>query len=337
MHTRLQQQLLETILSKYAKKATAVEELSQILAIGKDAVYRRLRGDTLLTPDELGLLSRQFKISLDALVFENTDTVFFTFNRFSKTSKNFEEFLWNFLEEMERASKLPDYRFYYASAELPLFQSMFVPELIAFKMFIWGRTVLDFGFIQEASFSFDLIPLPLMQLTEKMLSIYIRLPSTELWSQNIIDNTLNQFEYHLSSGSFKRPEDALLLCDKLSELIDHMQLMARHGRKMALGATPSETSGSSFDLYHNEMVHTNNTILATTTTGNVLYTTLSNPNFLKSSDPQICEFMEDWFQKVIVKSNSISMQSERSREWFFNRLRKKIERSRHRMEMEMGG
>ena len=104
MQARLQQQFLEVILGKFAKKSTAVEELSQILAIGKDAVYRRLRGDTLLTPDEMGLLSKQFKVSLDALIFENTDTVFFTFNRFSKTSKNFEEFLWNFLEEMERAS-----------------------------------------------------------------------------------------------------------------------------------------------------------------------------------------------------------------------------------------
>ena len=121
-------------------------------------------------------------------------------------------------------------------------------------MYIWGRTVLDFEYMQNVKFSFDLVPVPLIQLTEKMLDIYIRLPSIELWSQNIIDNTLNQIEYHLSSGSFQNSQDALLLCDKLMELVKHMQIMARHGRKMALGATPTEFSGASYGLYHNAMV-----------------------------------------------------------------------------------
>lgn len=336
MAATLQQQFLERILQRFPKKSAAVDELSDIMGIGKDAVYRRLRGDTLLTPDEMAMLSRKFNVSLDAMVFEESDTVFMQFNAFTKESNNFEEFLSGFMAEMEKASDLPEYQFYYASVELPMFQSLFFPELIGFKMYIWGRTVLDFDYMQKTLFSFDLLPPPLLELINKMLKLYINLPSTELWSQNIIDNTLNQIEYHLSSGSFQDSEDALILCEKLTELTYHMQKMAEHGKKMALNVNPEGAAGAEFALYHNEMIHTNNTIMATTTEGKVMYTTLSNPNFLKSTDRRMCKFIDDWFKTVIVKASSISKQSERNREWFFNRLRKKIELSKHRIRVEVG-
>ena len=71
MTNELQTRLLEQISNKYQRKSEAVDILSNLLSIGKDAVYRRLRGDTLLTPDEIGQLAKAFDISLDAFVFEN--------------------------------------------------------------------------------------------------------------------------------------------------------------------------------------------------------------------------------------------------------------------------
>jgi len=120
------------------------------------------------------------------------------------------------------------------------------------------------------------------------------------------------------------------------ELTRHMQAMAKAGRKASVGIKPSEQSGAAFLLYHNEMVHTNNTILTTSRNNKTLYTTLSNPNYLRTSDVKMCTYMEGWFQRVIQKSNAISLQSERSREWFFNRLRRKINLAMQRMEVEIG-
>ncbi|MEL6863564.1 MAG: hypothetical protein AAFP19_04050, partial [Bacteroidota bacterium] len=186
------------------------------------------------------------------------------------------------------------------------------------------------------SFSFDLIPYPIIQLSERMAQLYKDLASTELWSQNIVDNTLNQIEYHLGVGGFANGEDALVLCDKLVELTHHMQQMAEHGYKSMPGVRASKDTGAPFALYHNEMVHTNNTILANTVEGKVLFTTLSNPNFLRSTDQKLCEYMDNWFERVVKKSNSISQHAEKNREWFFNRIRRKIEQSRNRMATELG-
>ena len=336
MHKGLQQKLLEAILIRYTKKSEAVEDLSEMLRLTKDAVYRRLRGDTVLAPDEIAELARSFNISLDALVFEQSNTVFFTYNAFSTGAANFDDYLAGFLKELEMAEALPLSKFYYASAELPLFDILFFPELISFKLYIWGRTVLDFEYLQDVKFQFNLIPPHIMQVTQKMLDVYIKLSSKELWSQNILDNTLNQIEYHVGAGSFKDDKDILILYDKLDELITHMQKMARYGHKFPLNADPEGAVGGNFHLYHNEMVHTNNTILAGNEEGQVLFTTLGNPNFLRSTDNDICNYIENWFKRLISKSNSISKHDERTREWFFNRIRKKIAFSRRRVLSELG-
>lgn len=331
MSTNLQQALFDQIISRFPNKTAAVAEISDVLSLGRDPIYRRMRGDTILTPDELSELSLAFHISLDELIFKHENTVFFTYNAFSQQNTNLESYLQAFVDELRRAQNAGNPCFYYASAEWPLFQSLFLPELISFKLFIWGRTVINFPFLQQLKFEFSLIPEPILRLTREMLLSYIELPSIELWSRNIIDNTLNQIFYQLKMGSFKNQQDALLLCDKLEELTDHMQKMAAAGRKSLLHVPPDENSGATFDLYHNEMVHTNNTILANTTEGNVLFTTLGNPNFLKSKDRHLTEHMEGWFKKVITRSNSISQHAEKSRGIYFMSLRKKIEQMRSKI------
>ena len=333
MAESLQLSLLNAIVAQFPKRVDAVDAISELLEVGKDAVYRRMRGETFLTPDQVALLAQHFNISVDALI-GDSDAVYFTYNAFTSGTKDFEQFLMTYVKELQQASRLPEYKFYYASVELPLFQALFFPELMAFKLYIWGRTALELEYIKDLKFDFSIIPHPVLRLIDDMLQMYISIPSTELWSQNIIDNTLNQIEYYVSCNSFKNNADALVLCDRLIELTQHMQRMAERGHKFPLGGKPESATGATFDLYHNEMVHTNNTILSMTGQGKVLFTTLSNPNFLKSTDQDICEHIEGWFQRIITKSNSISNHAEKNREWFFNRLRRKIEQSKQRIRME---
>jgi hypothetical protein len=53
----LQHYLLEEISKRFLKKTDAVDVLCQLLNVGKDAIYRRMRGDTVLSPAELTLLA----------------------------------------------------------------------------------------------------------------------------------------------------------------------------------------------------------------------------------------------------------------------------------------
>lgn len=332
----LQEYLLEIVLNQYAKRSEAVDALAELFDIGKDAIYRRMRGDTLLTPDEIKTLARKYHISLDAYVFENNNTTFFSYNQFTRRILNFEDYLDDILQDLHQISKLPNPQIYYASAEIPIFHHCFFPELIHFKLYVWGRTIWDFDYLNDRPFDFDLIPPSVTEMTEQILKLYRDIPSIEIWSMNIMDFTLSQIEFHVISGGFRDKNDALLLCDRLIDLVNHLRLMAENGKQFLMDRNPAEAAGASFNLYHNEMVYTNNTIMVNTDAGSAVYTAFGNPNFLKSTDQKMCDYTNGWFKKMFSKSESISQTGEKSRAWFFNGLRRKIENAKKRIALQIG-
>lgn len=332
----LQEQLFEQILGRYPRKSDAVEALCHLLHTTKDPVYRRLRGDTVLSPEEVTLLARYYQISLDSLIFNQTDTVVCNFNAFSRPISSFEDYLSTFLTDFEQLRRLPNVHFYYASAEIPVMTYNFFPELICFKLYIWGRTTWNLGYLHQRPFDFDLLTPPAQRLSKTILDHYLGIPGTELWSLNIADNTLAQIEYHVHAGGFRQPADALLLCDKLLEWAAHMKKMAESGRKFTYGGAPSDTAAP-LHLYQNEIVYTNNTALLTSDLGNAVYSAFSNPNFFKSTDARLCTYMQDWFASVIAKSNLISQSNEKQRDWFFQGLSKKIERVKQQISTHLEG
>jgi len=334
MRKTLQDKIFENIQSKFSKRSELVEELSGLLGIGKDAVYRRLRGDTLLTPDEISHLALQYNISLDILVHEKKDKVLFTYNSFSKKINNYTDYLIDVRDQAQRVSKIPNAKAYYASYDIPFLYFCFFPELVSFKLFVWGLTIFEFDYLKKETFDFNVISYPDMKIIEEITHAFKAFHSTELWSLNIIDNTLNQIEYFVSSGKFKNENDALILCDKLIALTEHWQSMAEHGQKFLPGTSP-DTGRGSFDLYHNELLITSSTILVTSPTIKMLYAIFVNPNYLFCTDSNFGTYQEEWFKKAISKSESISKHAERKRNRFFNTLRQKINNGKSRIENQI--
>ncbi len=326
----LQDRIFDLILSRYPRRVDAVDALCDLLHSSKDPVYRRLRGDTALSPAELTLLAQHYQLSLDALVFGQSDNLVCSFNAFSSQVKDFADYLGGFVADFDQIRRLPGVHFYYASAEIPVMTYNFVPELISFKLYIWGRTTWNLESLRQRPFDFDLVTPPVLRLSQAVLDHYLHIPSTELWSLNIVDNTLSQIEYHVYSGGFRHAQDAVLLCDKLVVWAHHLKAMAAAGRKFPLNGKPSEAMGE-FHLYHNELVFTNNTALVSSDVGKGVYSAFCNPNFLKSTDPKLGDYTEAWFRSVIAKSNPISTTAEKSRDWFFQGLVKKIERVKQRI------
>ena len=152
MLPNIQTRLFEKILEKYDRKALAVEALEELLSVGKDAVYRRFRGDTFLTPNEFELLAKTYKISLDKLTFGHSDEVMVSFNAFEQPAQSFYEFVSNIYKQIKQLNELPNAHFYYASHEIPVFHYMYFPELICFKFYVWGVTSWGFDYLKDQQY-----------------------------------------------------------------------------------------------------------------------------------------------------------------------------------------
>lgn len=330
----LQEQLFEIILTRYRRRAEAVDDLCRILNLAKDPVYRRLRGDTFLSPQELSTLALHYRISLDALIVGHSDNVVCQFNAFSRKLSDFTDYLQGFAADFEQIRRLPNAHLYYASAEVPVFTYSLFPELMSFKLYIWGRTTWDFEYLRQRPFDLDLVTQPVIRLSQAVLQHYLSLHSTELWTIHLMDNTLAQIEYHTYSGGFRNPQDALYLCEKMIEWAAHMKAVAAAGRKFGAGEKPENGQGT-LKLYHNEMVYTNITGLVTSDVGRMVYSAFCNPNFLHSTDRKLCDYTEGWFGNVIAKSTPISQAAEKNRDWFFRELTRKIDRVKQRIQLHI--
>ena len=70
-----------------------VDELADMLELSTDSAYRRMRGETSLTFEELALLSKRFNISVDSLMESETNELTFQFQPLKEDGFNFIEYL----------------------------------------------------------------------------------------------------------------------------------------------------------------------------------------------------------------------------------------------------
>ncbi|HRD81408.1 MAG TPA: helix-turn-helix transcriptional regulator [Saprospiraceae bacterium] len=333
MQEKLQQQLLDRILDGFPRKPDAVDALRSLLNVSKDAIYRRLRGDSLLSPSEVALLARHFHISLDELVHEDSDRVYFSFSALNNAANSVEDYLLGLHQNLHQLEHLPDVKVYYTTSEIPIFYYFLFEELAVFKLYIWGRSAWDFDYLKHQPFDVRLISPHAVALSREILDLYFRLDTTELWSINIFDNTLNQIEHHFLGGAIAAPEQALSLCDRLTDLAAHLQMMAAQGKKFKPRQSPDH--GAPFALLHNDSLYTNSTIFVDAPHLRRVFSTFGDPDYLVSSDGRICDFTDQWLQRLIGKSVPISAQSEGLRLGFFHQVRRKIEATKRRILAEV--
>lgn len=326
--TDLQIELLKRVLKRYPKNSEGVNELMDRFNLSQAAVYRRIKGDTLLTPAELVSLAQIYDISLDQIVFENTNKAFFGFNATAHEIKDLETYLKDLKAKLDQFGQIPSADVWYPTNDIPIFYYCFFPELISFKLYVWGRNIWEIKYLEEQNFHFKIIDHHVLDLCQTVVERFVSVSTTEMWGLNLFDSTLNQIEYHACMGGFEYEEEAYELCDKLSALADHFCSMAKSKNKFLPGK--SNQPRGRFELYYNEMISTDNTIFLKAGETRAIFTTYGSPNFLMSHDDQMCEFTENWIKKIMAKSTNLN-QNEVQRNLFFKGIKKRIEHTKARI------
>lgn len=317
-----QQAILDRVLFRFPKKAEAIKAISKILGISLDAVYRRLRGDSYLAPQEIFTLVNHFNISLDPLIQNRDNAVVFEFHRYDTKLASIEDFLRNINALLQGTRYLTNPKIFIASSDIPLFYYALSPSLFKFKLYVWGNTIWDFNLFKENPFSLELFPRYIDEQIEQIRNAYFNIETVELWSLSLAEDTLNQMSYFMYCDRFASHTILWQLFEDLLSLTYDLKKVAKSGFKSNPG-TPHARGPIS--IYHNEVIHSISTILLRSKEQNLIFTPFSSPNYLLTKDDNTCRNMQEWFEKIMQKSNLISVYNEKNRVWFFNQLIRKIE------------
>jgi len=313
----IQSTFLEEVKKKLPANLSFVDELAELLNISRDSAYRRIRGETVLSLDEVKVLVTNYRVSLDTLLSPNTEILSFHHQALIPGAFNFGDWLKSILAKLDMIGSIPEpnKELVYYAKDMPIFYYFTFPELGAFKMFFWMKAVLNYPEYQHEKFKVELIPKNYLDIGNKIWDRYVGLTSTELWSDETLNVTLKQIEYFHDCGYFNKPADAHLLLDQFSALLANIRQWTTTGTKEGKGK---------LNFYKNEILVAENTILFKMGDKRVVFLTHNIADLLTTSDDSFCTKTELFINNLLNKAVLISGTGEKERSRFFNQMTEKI-------------
>jgi hypothetical protein len=302
---------------------TLPDDISQILGVSKDGVYRRMRGDTALAVDEAVKLANHYNIPLSGAE-ANDNLVVFQKQGMIQCEADFKAYLQRTLLLLEGIAKFPDKKVYYSAKDVPIFYHFQFKELGAFKMYVWMKSVYDIHKIDNQHYSMQTLPPELLDLGYKLWQAYSKLPALEIWNDTTLSSVIKQVEYYFEAGMLNSKAEALLICDQLKELIRRLYKQASKGTRTNDQDEELET-GVQFDMYVNELLVMDNHILVEHGADSLYLVPYGGINYMHTRNPKVCDGIRSFMQQQAKKSVLISSFSEKDRNKFFIKLRYRVD------------
>ena len=316
--------LFQKIRESIPAHLSLVDEISELLNVSYDSAYRRIRGEKAISINELYILSKHFNISVDALFNIQSDNVIFKHYPVVPPDFGVKPWLKTVLQDIRKIQHTQTNSIIYAAKDPPLFHYFQFPEIGAFKMFFWEKTLFRFPQHQDRKFTLKYTDDEIQQVGEQILTASVKIPTIEIWNEDTFNITFRQIEHYWISGLFERKEDILTLCDKLYIWIEHIKKQAELGFKFHYGTEPNGVEDS-YHFYENEVVLNDNTIFVETDNFTATYLTYNVLSLLYTTDPEFCTGVKNYLNGILKESILISSVNAKERNRFFNKLLEKIE------------
>lgn len=318
----LQQRLFKELRKRIPKHSSLELELARVLGKEFIEILDIINYQTELSLNDAKKLTDHFKISIDQLTVHQPSVVPFRFKALDFNLHSLSDYFHSILSELRSVDGWSPRRLIYAANDFPVFTLFQFPELAAFKLYFWGKTVYDLPVFRDRQFSLNEINKGNLQLGERAWRQYLKMPSIEIWSSDIVSNVLKQIFHAWKFGFFQKKEDALLVCDQVILLLDHIQLQAEQGRKFHPNNYPPKREN--YQLYYNEVSISNNTILFSSEDIDVAFILQNALNYLVTDNPAFCLKTEAWLHTMINKSTLISIHNDELRNNFFSSLKENV-------------
>lgn len=320
----LQAQLFQALKTKLPSGASLATELAQLLQISTDSAYRRMKGEKLLTLEELNRLCQHYQLSMDSLLHLQNGTVSFEGRSVDPPVAPLEDHLQALATQLENMAACDQRELCYLCKDIPLFYHYHSKPLAAFSYFFLHKTILAAPGFSIRRFRLADYPDDLFLPGQQALAAYRRLSITEIWNLECLNNTLRQLQFCLDTAAFYRKDDLQQVYEGIENLLLHVEEQAARGHMFDPRDKAKEPLGD-FRLYYNEIMTGDNSILAVLDGVKAAFLSHTGINLMLTRDAAFCENLYRYQQNLMRKSTLISTVSERERAAFFYELRRRIE------------
>lgn len=325
--------LMQRLKDALPSNISLVDELADLLQVSNDSAYRRMRGETALSIEEISAICKHFKLSFDAFLNNNNDNglVTFSYHQLNSHVNSYKEYLLNISSDLDRMLQFDDKQIIYAAEDIPVFHHFYHPELTAFKIFYWNKSILNSKGFEETQFDKSLVSEELIEIAKGVLDRYTKIPSIEIWSDDTVNSTAKQIEFYWDAGFFANKEDALLMCDQVSQMLERIKKQAEMNVKLDRDEKPV-SSENNYALYHSDIMIGNNCILVNTGGIKATYLSYHTFNVMLTTNSNYSNETDLWLKNLIRKSNLISGVAEKQRYQYFKRIEGVIKRLKEKIE-----
>ncbi len=326
--------LMQRIRESLPKTISLVDDLADLLKISTDSSYRRIRGETDLSIEEIALVCKHFKISFDNFI-DNIDSniVSFSHHQLNSHVNSFKEYLGGMDTNIRQILKFPEdqRQIVYAAEDIPVFQNFAHPLLTAFKIFYWNKSILNAEGYEDKKFETAHIDKDLLKIAQDIYDTYAQIASIEIWSDDTVNSTIKQVEFYWDSGAFKTKNDALQICEELNLMFARINKQAELGIKLNSNNKPV-SNHKNFELYHSDIMIGTNCVMTNMGTYKGAYISYHSFNVMLTTNVKFCMETYIWIKNLFRKSSLISDVAEKQRYRFFKNIAVKMNALRQKIE-----
>lgn len=308
-----------------------VDIVAEILDLSKQGAYKKIRGATKLTLDEVAKLSVCFKLSIDAGIglYSTSDVPYqFHSNALRYKPSTMMEYWENIRNHITSLWQLEPTNVTYLANELPFHHFMPFEHILEFKIFNWNNSSWKLGEDQSYTNKHLIVSPKIKRILTDILDKHNSITSTEIWNSNMLQPLYSQLKYWIQAGLFTDPDKLQLLLDQIEDLFQYLELISNHGVKKSF-TTTVDTQCIVFVndvMVNSELIYIESPTLTTT------YTMYDSPNYLRSSDIQVCTHAKSWLNEIIESSTIITKSNAAQRNRFFDTLRREHQKQRVQIE-----
>lgn len=308
--------LIEAAKEKFPAKGQLANILMDTLYMGKEAIYRRLRGEVPFTFQEAAVISKELGISLDRIAgvsFSNNAMFDINVVDHGEPFETYYDFLNKHVKLFHTLRDDPSAALGTASNVIP--QTLYLKhELLAkFRFFKW---MYQNEHIKCKHFEDLEIPQKIVNAQQDFVKLSQHIHTTDyIWDSMVFLHLINDIQYfsdiHLISGEMKQN-----LKEELLKLTDELESIAMKGKT---------DFGNDVHIYVSQINFEATYSYLETSVLQLSLIRVYSINSLTTLDAQMFQSLKEWIQSLKKFSTLISESGEMQRIQFFKQQREIID------------